>query len=236
MTSHIHITVKDILPDMAGVLETQGVPRGKEAPQKVKNLYDAAETEFLSHAEPANIIKTISIQEFAEIYDGEGKNEPGSQLENVFPKASHTALFAFTQGAAVSNRIEYLQKHGELALGYMLDVIASFSTDKAATFASERFNENLQTQNPTMPPTKALLYSPGYCGWHITGQHKLFARLQPEQIGIKLLESSLMSPLKSISGILIAGEPRIHRFTNNLPYCAACKSKNCLERMEAIGA
>ena len=55
-----------------------------------------------------------------------------------------------------------------------------------------------------------LRYSPGYCGWHVSGQINLFNTLTPEKIGITLGESCLMNPLKSVSGVLVAGPPNIH--------------------------
>ena len=79
-------------------------------------------------------------------------------------------------------------------------------------------------------PARAFLYSPGYCGWHISAQERLFARLRPEQIGIRLNERFLMTPLKSISGVLVAGPARIHQVTGSYPFCAQCKSPACRER------
>ena len=54
-------------------------------------------------------------------------------------------------------------------------------------------------------------YSPGYCGWHVT-QQKFFFSLLPEQpCGVRLSESSLMSPIKSVSGVIAVGERIVKR-------------------------
>ncbi|MCP4153380.1 MAG: hypothetical protein GY757_36975 [bacterium] len=79
---------------------------------------------------------------------------------------------------------------------------------------------------------RVLNYSPGYCGWHISGKGKLFEKLKPGSIGIRLNESYLMSPLKSISGVLTAGEQAIHRFDNNYPFCKQCRTYSCRERLK----
>jgi hypothetical protein len=78
--------------------------------------------------------------------------------------------------------------------------------------------------------TVFLRYSPGYCGWDITGQRQLFQALRPEEIGITLRESCLMEPLKSISGVLVAARPEDHRFDNTYPFCSACTTKTCRSR------
>jgi len=46
-------------------------------------------------------------------------------------------------------------------------------------------------------------FSPGYRGWHVHEQRKLFLLLKPEdKIGVTLTEGDLMIPEKSTSGIM----------------------------------
>jgi hypothetical protein len=80
-----------------------------------------------------------------------------------------------------------------------------------------------------------LTYSPGYCGWHITGQRALFARLKPEEIGIKLTASCLMRPLKSVSGVILAGEREAHLFDDSYPFCDECADRPCRARIASLG-
>jgi hypothetical protein len=79
-----------------------------------------------------------------------------------------------------------------------------------------------------------LSYSPGYCGWDISAQKKLFAYLQPKNIGIRLNDSYLMTPLKSVSGVLIDGKKEIHIFQNNFDFCESCKTHSCRERIKRV--
>jgi len=78
-------------------------------------------------------------------------------------------------------------------------------------------------------------YSPGYCGWHISGQRRLFERLGPGEIGISLNDSCLMRPLKSVSGVLVAGAAPIHRFRPEFTCCAECATRLCVPRMRSVG-
>jgi hypothetical protein len=62
----------------------------------------------------------------------------------------------------------------------------------------------------------------------------LFARLRPEEIGVTLGESCLMSPVKSVSGVLVAAPGEGHRFRPDLPACDACRRPECGKRMASV--
>jgi cobalamin-dependent methionine synthase I len=85
----------------------------------------------------------------------------------------------------------------------MLDAVASTAAEMAADAVERNYLKRLRVENQEANSTAVLRYSPGYCGWHVSGQKKLFEFLQPAEIGITLLESFLMTPLKSISGVLL---------------------------------
>ena len=230
MKEIIYVSSDKIKPDPDGVFQLQGMPPGTRPPERVKALYDSAEELFLKLAAPIGITADIPAAEFAGIYPGRGKNEADTPLEHIFPRAHHLALFAFTLGQEISREIDEQFKAKNPALGYMLDSVASYSADKGAEMAEKKLFERLAVKGQAGPLTKVLLYSPGYCGWHVSGQGKLFAYLKPGEIGITLNESFLMVPLKSISGVLVAGNADIHRFNNNYPFCKHCQTRNCKKR------
>jgi hypothetical protein len=69
-------------------------------------------------------------------------------------------------------------------------------------------------------------FSPGYCGWDVSEQHKLFQLLPGTYCGIRLSASALMDPEKSISGMIGIGKNVRH-----LPYtCNLCDMKDCIYR------
>ena len=82
--------------------------------------------------------------------------------------------------------------------------------------------------------SRILRYSPGYCGWNLTGQRALFTALGPEEIGIHLTESCLMEPVKSISGVAVIGPADIHGFTDDYSFCAACPTHDCRRRIKEL--
>ena len=176
----------------------------------------------------------VDAKQFAVIYRGEGRNEPATPLEEIFFKAERLALFAATIGHEVNVRINDLFGTRDFALASVLDAVASEATEIAADFVERAFRDLLREQGKADPSTRLLRYSPGYCGWHISGQRALFDALKPGEIGLTLRESYLMEPLKSISGVIVAGSGAVHDFEDNYPFCADCKTRACRERIRRI--
>ena len=54
------------------------------------------------------------------------------------------------------------------------------------------------------------------------------------RIGIELSDSCLMSPLKSVSGVLVAGPAEIHDFENDFEFCLDCTTWECRDRIASI--
>jgi hypothetical protein len=221
-------------PSREIVLRSQGIPLDAELPERITDLIESALEMYAELADPGCLYAEIGHEEFAEIYEGEGRNEPRTPLEAIYPKADRLALFAATMGEEVSARIGALFRDNEPAMGFMLDAIASERAELAAVMVADRYLDDLLDGGGALSPTTILAYSPGYCGWHITAQRKLFARLRPERIGITLNDSCLMRPLKSISGVLVAGRSSIHEFDNDYDFCDSCETHGCRDRIASI--
>jgi hypothetical protein len=189
---------------------------------------------FTTLANPVSIVAKVGMEEFEDIYLGEGNNEKDNVLMHVYPRAENLELFALTIGEEVSTKIELLFHENEYPLGYMLDLIASIAADNAAVIMEKINLEKLRIENLVNEHTHVLGYSPGYCGWHISGQKKLFAHLNPGKIGISLNANYLMTPLKSVSGVLVAGNKEIHLFKPSYTFCKSCKTHSCLQRMKEL--
>ncbi|MFH0981649.1 MAG: vitamin B12 dependent-methionine synthase activation domain-containing protein [Planctomycetota bacterium] len=231
MTELLTFSAAQVTPDRAAVFETQGLPAGQEVPEGTETLYTAAIDLFAEAAAPVGILSEISPADFEIVYHGEGRNEPRTPVGDIFGRADRLALFVVTLGEAISREIAARFGARDFALGYMLDSVASTAADHAAKVAERRFLEGLSRTRPLAPGTGVLCYSPGYCGWDISGQKKLFEFLHPEPIGVTLRDSFLMQPLKSVSGVLIAGPKALHRFSNDYPFCSRCETLSCRERV-----
>ena len=147
----------------------------------------------------------------------------------MLDEAVSLALFAVTLGVQISERISALFDAGEFAEGYILDQVASFAADELADIAARRFQTDSARSDLAVLP-----YSPGYCGWHVSGQQALFAHLQPDEIGISLNDSCLMQPTKSVSGVLVLAPVEAHEFSPAFPCCATCTTLACQERAASL--
>ncbi|MGB5263413.1 MAG: vitamin B12 dependent-methionine synthase activation domain-containing protein, partial [Lutimonas sp.] len=73
-------------------------------------------------------------------------------------------------------------------------------------------------------------YSPGYCDWKVVDQQKLFSFFPENFCGVSLSETSLMRPIKSVSGIVGIGKN-----VNYLSYiCDKCKNLGCVYRAKKM--
>jgi hypothetical protein len=232
MREIVEFSVDEILPDRDAVLAAMEVAAEPEPPERISKLADDAISTFRGLSRSRGVIEAIALGEFASIHRGEGRNETRTPLASIFPQATHLTLFAATVGAEVSERIDDLFHGDNFALGYALDAVASLGAENAADKLEARFGEWLYREGFLKPSTAHLRYSPGYCGWHISGQRKLFSRLKPEAIDIELADSFLMQPLKSISGVIVFGKKEIHLFADNYPFCSECTTHTCRDRIK----
>ncbi|NNK47725.1 MAG: hypothetical protein HKP01_02525, partial [Gemmatimonadetes bacterium] len=233
MTGIIPLAAIEVAPAPETVLRTQGIPEGHPVPERVAGLVEEARDLYETLARPIGLLARISPSDFLDVYDGEGRNSERSPLPGIAARAGHMALFAATLGEPVSRKIKNLFAGNDAALGCMLDGIASERADIAANLLGRTFLESVVNDLAHSGMT-VLPYSPGYCGWHVSGQRSLSAYLDPGQIGIELNASSLMSPIKSVSGVLVAGPPEIHAFDNDFDFCLDCDTWECRERIASL--
>ena len=234
MTGVLTFSVSDIHPDREITLGYQGIPPGRAVPPHIEELYTAALELLLETAEPVAVVSEISQNDFAGVFEGEGRNERRTPVGDVFPLAEHLVLFAVTLGEPVSDVIRRCFETNEFAAGSMVDAAASVAADTAADVIERRVAEELRADGRATADTGILRYSPGYCGWHVSGQRKLFDHLDPGRIGLTLGASFLMQPLKSVSGVVIAAPKKVHSFAPSYDFCRQCETRTCRERIRAL--
>lgn len=136
--------------------------------------------------------------------------------------AEAAAWFICTVGEQLSDLTSRLMKEGDFLRGYVVDVLANVAVD----LAMDRIQDDLAEQVKRKGWKITNRYSPGYCDWDIAEQQKLFSLLPGNFMGVHLTESSLMQPIKSVSGIIGLGrEVRFNTYTCNL-----CNDKDCIYR------
>lgn len=137
-------------------------------------------------------------------------------------KAEKTAVFLCTAGPEIGIRSRAAMKDGDLLTGYIYDVIGSEVVETATDLMQNNLKETMSAEGIKITNR----YSPGYCGWDVAEQHKLFLLMTDNYCGIKLNDSALMNPEKSVSGFIGIGENvRYNPYT-----CRLCDMKDCIYR------
>jgi hypothetical protein len=222
----------EAVPDAAEVLAAQGLPEADALAPRLRRLLDDAMHACAALVEPRAVCEELPAERFAAVLAP--LDIPGDDLVvgRVYPRAEGLALFVATLGEALPERIRKLFDEDALAEGWMLDAVASAGADLLADRLAERYRLKLVARG--LGHARVLPYSPGYCGWPTRGQRPLFDALRPEEIGVTLNDSCLMSPIKTVSGVLVAGPGTAHKFRPDFPFCEDCRTHECGRRMASV--
>jgi hypothetical protein len=216
---------RDLKPDIARMEKLLGYDHG-DPEQTIRPLIE----EILTDSENISGIKA-EYRIFKEpAFSDKGKNicigeitlSVGSVIFRQLKEAQFVALFLCTAGKELSSRSHEALKAGDPLRGYIYDLIGSEVTEAAADRIQNYLTDEMKSSGMNITNR----YSPGYCGWDVSEQHKLFRLFPNNHCGIMLTPSALMDPVKSVSGIIGIGS-KVRR----APYsCKICDVKNCIYR------
>jgi hypothetical protein len=146
----------------------------------------------------------------------------GKNISIYLKKAEKLALLLCTAGPEIEVRSQHLMKEGHFPEGFILDTIGSIVVESAMEIIHESLSQDMRTLGLKVSNR----YSPGYCSWDVSEQKKLFLFFPEKFSGITLSDSSLMNPIKSISGIV-----GISKDIKRMSYmCSNCTMINCTFR------
>ncbi len=137
-------------------------------------------------------------------------------------KAESVALFLCTIGPQMENWSNRLIKEGDFLKGYIVDAIASESVEQAMEQTHNHLEQHMLKEGLGITNR----FSPGYCKWPVSDQHVLFSLLPPGFCGITLTETSLMIPIKSVSGFIGIGRDA----KRNDYACKICDDTTCFRK------
>lgn len=201
-----------------------GYPEGN-LPEPLPGVIRAIMNEIPAHTDIKGgllIREDIEIREGYKICVGELEFQPTKAIARQVRDAEQMAFFMITAGEGITEWSQQELSRGDPMAGYIIDLLGSeivvAALDKMQDELAEKMvRDGLRVTNR---------YSPGDCGWPVTDQQKLFS-LFPEQFcGISLSESSLMHPIKSVSGIIGIGKD-----VRKTAYaCDLCELDSCVYR------
>ena len=132
------------------------------------------------------------------------------------------ALFICTSGTEYEAYLQRLKDNGDMVRVFIADALGSVIAEHCA----DQMEICLQESIDKLGWRHTNRFSPGYCGWHVSQQQLLFPLFGGQACGVCLTESSLMVPIKSVSGIIGLGEK-----VRKLDYtCGLCDFKQCYKR------
>jgi len=146
----------------------------------------------------------------------------GKIVGKYLQKCQILYLFAVTLGNDFDDYYNSFFHKGDPYSGYLINTIGSAVVETAADYLSEIIQNDLITDDFKITNR----FSPGYCQWNVNEQHNLFSLLPEGFLNIKLNDSALMKPIKSVSGVIGGG---INAEKKDYT-CSLCTLKNCIMR------
>lgn len=232
MREIVRFAKTEAVPEAREVLSAQGLPEGDALAPRLHRLLEEAMSTAAALVEPRAVCEELPAEGFASVLAPLAIPREKLVVGRVYPRAQALALFVATLGEPLPARIRQLFDEDALAQAWMLDAVASAGADLLADRLAERYRQALVARG--MDGVRVLPYSPGYCGWPTLGQRPLFDALRPEEIGVTLNDSCLMSPIKTVSGVLVAAPGEAHKFRPDFPFCDDCQTHECGRRMASV--
>ena len=146
----------------------------------------------------------------------------GRQVCGYIKQSTRAALFLCTAGEDFTRMTNVLNEQGDIMEAYILDAIGSLTVENAIA----KIQENLRLSFHADHLKISNRYSPGYCNWPLTDQKALFELIGENPTGISLSDSCLMTPRKSVSGIIGIGKNLKHQEYG----CKICSNTSCMYR------
>ena len=148
----------------------------------------------------------------------------GTAIGRLAQLSEKMAVFVLTIGDRLEEMAADLANDGMIVESYILDAIGSSAVENLAEFVQGVIGEIAYHYGHSI----SRRFSPGYCDWDISQQEELFRAIGGHDARVMLSEGYLMTPQKSISGIIGIGT-RNSGITKYNP-CKTCERRNCVGR------
>ena len=146
----------------------------------------------------------------------------GRIIERQLKGSEAYTLFICTAGVEFETYQQQLKQADDMVRVFIADSLGSVIAEKCA----DQMEIAVQESIDKLHWHHTNRFSPGYCGWHVSQQQQLFPLFEGHTCGVRLTDSSLMLPIKSVSGIIGVGKE-----VRRLDYtCGLCNFEKCYKR------
>ena len=214
------IPFADLPFDRTEVCRGLGITQAS-APGQFEILLDEAISEAARRCRPQYAYRLFPTERIDpdSISAGGAKFATGHVITRYLKNAEYLAFFIATAGREFDAWLRELKTEDDILKEFLADAIGSEIAEATARIMARRMSGTLAEKGMRISNS----YSPGYCGWPGSDQQQLFELFPPQICGVELNSSSLMSPVKSVSGVIAVGSQ-----VQKMPYgCAICGRKDC---------
>ncbi len=209
--------------DRQQVLHDIGYNTDREPPARAVSLVN----DYLEYAN--YLIDTSYSYAIRDIYSVQGSSViieglvvfESDVVARLLEQCDEVAVFVATIGSRLEGMVSHLTESGLILQARVLDAIGSRATKKVVHFVQDTIAEAAGARGLST----SRRFSPGYCDWEVAQQKMLFQAMNGDSAGIRLNDSCLMTPRKSISGIVGIGS-RNGSITGYDP-CTTCAKQDC---------
>lgn len=143
----------------------------------------------------------------------------GKTIAKLLQGSSQVAVFVATAGYEFQTWASELKKREDCLDIFIADTIGSCIAEATGDAMERHLEKEIEILSHSNR------FSPGYCGWDLKEQQKLFALLPKNTCNISLSDNCLMNPMKSISGIIGIGTTVKRKVYS----CDICQKKGCYQ-------
>lgn len=193
----------------------------KEADERTKKLVESCLKELERETSPKSLLKVwpLVLGDEYEI-DGGCFQTVSRNLWKNLKDCSRIAVFAATLGVGADKLIQKYEKL-EISRAVVLQAAATAMLEAFCDSACQELKEEYESRGLYLRPR----FSPGYGDFPLENQKNLLDALEAgKRIGIKLTDSLLMTPVKSVTAVMgISKKP----YRCEVKGCQACGKADC---------
>jgi hypothetical protein len=205
-----------------------GYPEGARVNGRVEELLGRWMAEAGRRAAPRAIYRVFRVADIGKrsvrAETPQGPVEFTGAIGEFLGPVQGLAVFVATAGPDVERLAAELLRRGDRLAGLIVNAVGAERAE-AAEFA---MIEELTARAAPAGLGLTLPYSPGYCGMALMEQRKLFAALDGGRVGVSLTPDCLMTPLKSVSGLI--GLVPADLVSRHGSPCDRCELRHCAMR------
>jgi len=192
-------------------------------------LIEEACAEALLLAEPRGIWQRYGYLEAGQLLAADPPLAiEGAAIGSHLAGCDQAVVLAVTVGEAIEQAVTRHFDEGNYAYAVLLDAAATAAVEQAADALEKAIRPQLAREGYAM----RWRFSPGYGDWPLRQQPELLRVTRAAEIGIRLSDSLMLLPRKSITAILPLARAAACAGKQTPHGCAICPQRDCPSRRE----